>query len=90
MNSRLPMRTYPTNYRRHEQGMAVIAVMVIISILLIYIGGNLRALHLLHKDLKQIEQKQLRRLQVAYPATNSVAIANTNWSTNYATARAVK
>ena len=44
-----------------QNGSAVIVVMAIIAILLIYIGGNLRALHLLQRDLKQVEQKQLSR-----------------------------
>ncbi len=56
--------------------MAVIVVMVIISILLIYIGGNLRTLHFLQRDLKQIEQKQLLRLESTGTVTNSSAGTN--------------
>ena len=56
--------------------MAVIVVMVIISILLIYVAGNLRTLHLLRKDLKLVEQKQIVRLQKASVGTNSVQVTN--------------
>jgi len=54
--------------------MAVIIVVIIISILLIYVGGNLRTLHLLRQDLKQVEQKQVSRYKKIH--TNSVAGTN--------------
>jgi hypothetical protein len=54
--------------------MAVIIVVIIISILLIYVGGNLRTLHLLRQDLKQVEQKQVSR----YKKIHTNAVAGTN------------
>jgi hypothetical protein len=54
--------------------MAVIIVVIIISILLIYVGGNLRTLHLLRQDLKQVEQKQVSRYKKIH--ANSVAATN--------------
>jgi hypothetical protein len=65
--------------------MAVIVVIALVAIVLIYLGGNLRTLHLLSSDLKQIEQKQLRRLAAATPASNAGVITNLAWSTNLAT-----
>ncbi len=68
--------------RSQERGSAVIVVIAILAILLIYIGGNLRTLHLLSRDLKQIEQKQLRRLSVPSPATNAPPGVPVSWPTN--------
>ncbi|HEY5912751.1 MAG TPA: hypothetical protein VJA21_19290 [Verrucomicrobiae bacterium] len=64
--------------------MAVIVVIAIVAILLIYLAGNLRTLHLLSRDLKQIEQKQLLRLKAASPATNAVAVTAVSWPTDFA------
>ncbi len=62
----------PFRHRRTgERGMAVIVVIAIVAILLIYIGGNLRTLHLLSRDLKLVEQRQIRRLSNPNPATNA-------------------
>ena len=72
-----PANSFAVRRRRHgQQGMAVIVVILIISILLIYIGGNLRTLHLMRQDLKQIEQKQVSRFKATPLGTNSVAITN--------------
>ena len=51
--------------------MAVIAVIAFLSILLIFVAGNLRMLHLLRNDLKLIEQQQTNRLAVAGIVTNA-------------------
>jgi len=72
----------PSRSRRHEQGVAVIVVIAILAILFIYVGGNIRTFHLLSRDLKQIEQKQLRRLSLAYPATNAAVLIPISWPTN--------
>ncbi len=60
--------------RRNQRGMAVIAIMVIISILLIYLMGNARTLNYLGRELKVIEKKQLLRLQPPPVATNSPTV----------------
>jgi type II secretory pathway component PulK len=79
MNIRIPSSRQARG-RRDQRGMAVIVVIALIAILLIYISGNLRALHFLSRDLKQIEQKQLRRLRAVNPATHSVALTNLTWT----------
>jgi len=56
--------------------MAVIAVIAILSIILIFVAGNLRTLHLLRSDLKLIEKQQIKRLVSAGPITNSSPITN--------------
>ncbi len=82
MNIRSTLNSPRAGARRGERGMAVIVVIAIVAILLIYVAGNLRTLHLLSRDLKQIEQKQLLRLKAASPATNAVAVTVVSWPTN--------
>ncbi len=55
---------------RKQDGMAVIAIIALISIILIFVAGNLRMLHLLHNDLKLVEQQQTNRLAIAGLSTN--------------------
>ena len=61
---------------RGEQGMAVIIVIALISIILIYITINIRTLHSLGRELKRIDQHQLRRLQAVTAATNAPLATN--------------
>jgi hypothetical protein len=65
------MKTKLSN--REQDGMAVIVVIAFLSILLIFMAGNLRMLHLLRNDLKLIEQQQTNRLAVAGIVTNATA-----------------
>lgn len=55
---------------RNQDGMAVIAIIALVSIILIFVAGNLRMLHLLHNDLKLVEQQQTNRLAVTGISTN--------------------
>jgi hypothetical protein len=50
--------------RRHQKGMAVIVVLVLVSILLIYLAFNLGTLARLRRELQLLERQQTRRLQV--------------------------
>jgi len=61
---------------REREGMAVIVVIAFLSILLIFVAGNLRMLHLLRNDLKLIEQQQTNRLAVAGIVTNATVPTN--------------
>jgi hypothetical protein len=63
----------------------VIVVLALLSILVIYIGANIRSLHHLHRELKFIEQQQTRRL-TALSATNTGSLPSPAWTTNAATA----
>ena len=56
-----PARTSHRQTRR--SGTAVLVVLVIISILMVYVAGNLRTLDALGKQLKLIEKKQEQRLK---------------------------
>jgi hypothetical protein len=59
--------------RRRQQGTAMIVVLVLLAIVLIYVGDNLKTLSHLSRELKLVEQHQLRRLHSVAGATNSVA-----------------
>jgi hypothetical protein len=61
---------------RDEAGMATIVVIALISVLLIFVAGNLRTLYLLRNDLKLIEKQQTSRLVTAGPITNSPSLIN--------------
>ena len=50
--------------RRHQNGMAVIVVLALVSILLIYLAFNLGTLARLRRELRLLERQQTRRLQV--------------------------
>ena len=55
---------------RRQDGMAVIAIITILSIILIFVASNLRTLYLLRSDLRFIEQQQTNRLAIAGTITN--------------------
>jgi hypothetical protein len=48
--------------RRRKCGSAAIVVMALLSIVLIYVAGNVRTLHFLTQEVRLVEQRQLRRL----------------------------
>ncbi len=57
--------------RRRQQGTAMIVVLALLAIILIYVADNLQTLHHLGRELKLLEQRQIRRLQAAPETTNS-------------------
>lgn len=63
--------------RRSNRGMATIIVLAVLAIMLVYITANIRALNTLDKELKLVEQKQLKRLAVQNTKTLSAANTNT-------------
>jgi len=62
----------------HRQASAVIVVLAILGILSLYVLVNARTLARLKHDVKQVEQRQLQRLQSAKPAP----LPRTNPETN--------
>ncbi len=54
-----------------QQGMAVIVVMALVSIILIYLASNIRTLYSLGRELKLVERQHIRRLQTFGPLTNA-------------------
>jgi len=57
MNTRTPRSARP-----RQRGSAVIVVIALLSIVLIYIAGNVRTLHFLTHEIRLVEQRQVRRL----------------------------
>jgi hypothetical protein len=53
--------------RHNQSGFATLIIIVILSILLIYLMGNVRTLHYLGRDLHLIEVQQQRRVQRQVP-----------------------
>jgi hypothetical protein len=59
--------------RHHEEGVAVIVVLALLAIMLIFVNANIRALYSLGRELKLIEQQQIKRLNARTNPTNAVA-----------------
>jgi|CZKM01.1.fsa_nt_gi type II secretory pathway pseudopilin PulG len=56
---------------RRQSGSAVIVVLALLSIILVYVAGNLRTLTSLDRELQLLERQQIRRLQTATQKTNT-------------------
>jgi len=63
--------------RRADHGMAIIVVLVLVSIILLYLAASARTLHLLGRELKQVERQQVHRLLSAGQSTNALTLTNT-------------
>ncbi len=70
MKLRRPAHTI-RNEEHPQRGSAVIVLLFLLAILLIYIGGNLRTLDSLGRELRILEQRQTRRLET-FARTNVV------------------
>jgi len=57
--------------RGPRSGFTVLIVLVLMAIVLIYIGANVRSLHQLNREMKLIERRQVQRLKLQ--TTNTVA-----------------
>ena len=54
---------------QRQGGVATIVMLALLSLILIYIAANTRALNQLHRELKLTEQRQLQRWNNIQPAT---------------------
>lgn len=63
--------------RGADHGMAIIVVLLLVSIILLYLAASARTLHLLGRELKQVEQQQVHRLVSAGQNTNALTLTNT-------------
>ena len=68
--SRITHHASRITHRR--SGSAVLVVLALIAIILIYLAGNLGTLNRLGRELKLLEQKQTRQLQLATGTTNAL------------------
>jgi hypothetical protein len=74
-----PRRQRPQPTGRDQGGAALLVVLVLLASMAVLVVTNTRVLASLDRDLKLIEQKQLRRLQAGPPAarlTNAPPAAN--------------
>lgn len=71
---KLPCNSHPARLRRRESGMAVIVVLALVSILLLYVACNIRTLSNLGQELKLLERRQIRRLELSVHRTNNAAV----------------
>lgn len=67
-----PSTGVPRIARQRQRGVAILVVLTLLSVLLIYIVGNARALRSLDQELKLMERRQVQRLK-ALNATNAPA-----------------
>jgi hypothetical protein len=63
--------------KQKKAGMATIVVIGLLSVILVFVAGNLRTLYLLRNDLRFIEQQQTNRLAKLGPLTNSAPLIDT-------------
>jgi hypothetical protein len=69
------MKTQSSSFgRRNEGGMATIVFIVLVTIMVILMTANIRALIHLHRETRLLERQQIKRL--AAPTTNSVSSFN--------------
>ncbi len=64
--------------RRSERGIATIIVLAILSVAIFYTAANARSLNRLSRQLKQLEQKQVQRLNGASATHNAGQVPLTN------------
>ena len=57
-----------------QDGTAVIVLLFLLAMMLVYITANMRTLYSLGRELKLLDQRQTRRLEIS-SRTNSFAIA---------------
>ena len=57
---------------RSENAMAVIAVMVLLSLILVFIVGNLGTINHLGRDLRLVEERQKRHWSTLAPPKSSI------------------
>jgi len=68
-------RLYPA--RRNERGMATMIFIVLLAIMMILIMAESRALIQLHREVKFVEQQQIKRLNGSSPNAAGATTSNT-------------
>jgi type II secretory pathway component PulK len=67
----------PLQSNQSQRGTAVIVMLAILSLMFIYIAANVRSLGTLEREIKLLDQKQIRRLE-RISATNNVTVLKVN------------
>ena len=62
---KLPFNFEPStfNARRRERGSATILVLALVAILFVYLNRNQLTLHAVKRELRLVEEKQLKKFQ---------------------------
>ena len=60
------------NSRMHERGMATVVFIALLAIMMILVTAESRSLFNLHREVKLLEQQQIKRLD--HLQTNSAAV----------------
>jgi len=67
------MKIRRKHFNRRERGMATLVFIALLAIMLILVMAESRALLLLHREVKLLEQQQIKRLNAA--PTNTILTA---------------
>jgi len=70
------MKIPASTQSRRQDGVAVLVILVLLSVMLLYVMANVKSVHLLGRELKQIEQRQVQRWNSMAAETNSVSRTN--------------
>jgi Tfp pilus assembly protein FimT len=60
--------------RKNERGMATLVFIALLAIMLLLVAANGKSLFQLHREIKLLEQQQIKQLNAAQ--TNSVVLTN--------------
>jgi hypothetical protein len=60
--------------KRSEGGSATVVLIALLAIMVILVAANSKSLFILHREVKLLEQQQVKRLDASQ--TNSVAVTN--------------
>ncbi len=71
------MKTFPSNFteRRRQNGSAVLLFITLLAIMLMLITANGSALLHLHRELKLLDQRQIKRLNASQTNATTIAIS---------------
>jgi len=59
--------SHSNHARRHERGSATLIVFILLSIMAILVVANVRSAVRLQREIRQLETKQIQRLQAPAP-----------------------
>jgi hypothetical protein len=60
--------------RKSDTGSATVVLITLLAIMVILVAANSKSLFILHREVKLLEQQQVKRLDASQ--TNSVAVTN--------------
>ncbi len=61
----------------NNAGSAVVVMIVLLGLMLVFVGANLKSLNFLNREIKQIETRQVHRLAKQHPVVSNVATNDT-------------